>query len=35
MYNPFGGELDSTAVTNPRVHVEKVVILVNQLLQTC
>jgi len=24
-----------TADTNPQVHVEKVVILVNQLLQTC
>jgi len=25
----------STADTNPQVHVEKVVILVNKLLQTC
>ena len=31
----FGGELASTIDINPQVHVEKVVILVNKLLQTC
>ena len=31
----FGGELASTADINLQVHVEKVVILVNKLLQTC
>ncbi|MFT5012939.1 MAG: hypothetical protein ACI9HA_001594, partial [Dinoroseobacter sp.] len=28
----YGGDLDSTPVTNPKVHVERVVTLVNQLL---
>ena len=27
-----GGDLDSTPVANPKVHVERVVTLVNQLL---
>ena len=31
----FGGELASTVDTKPQVHVEKVIILVKKLLQTC
>ena len=33
--NTFGGELASTVDIKPQVHVEKVIILVKKLLQTC